>query len=148
MALAQKFWETKKLEEMSPEEWEALCDGCAKCCLNKIEDIDTGNVYYTNVACQLLNLETCRCLDYLHRVTLVPDCLQITPEMIRDTNWLPKSCAYRRLAEGRGLAWWHPLVSGDPNTVREVGQSVCGKVVSEEDVNMDDLEDMIVDWFD
>ena len=148
MSVDSRFWETKTLEEMSSEEWEALCDGCAKCCLNKIEDIDTGNVYYTNVACRLLDLETCRCKDYLHRAASVPDCLQLTPAMVHEINWLPESCAYRRLAEGRGLAWWHPLVSGDPNTVHRMGRSVMGKVVAEGDVDMDDLEDMVVDWFD
>jgi hypothetical protein len=142
------FWETKSLEEMSSEEWETLCDGCAKCCLYKIEDIDTGNVYYTNVACRLLDLGTCRCQDYPNRLTLVPDCLLITPKLVRETNWLPESCAYRRIAEGRGLAWWHPLVSGDPDTVHKMGRSVIGKVVAEEDVDLEDLEDMVVDWFD
>ena len=148
MSVDSRFWETKTLEEMSSEEWEALCDGCAKCCLNKIEDIDTGNVYYTNVACRLLDLETCRCMDYLHRADSVPDCLHLTPAMVHEINWLPESCAYRRLAEGRGLAWWHPLVSGDPDTVHRMGRSVIGKVVGEGDVDMDDLEDMVVDWFD
>ena len=145
MVLEARFWETKTLEEMTPEEWEALCDGCAKCCLFKIEDIDTGKIFFTNVTCRLLDLGTCRCTDYTHRVTVVPDCLQLTPEMTREINWLPESCAYRRLAEGRGLAWWHPLVSGDPNTVHKMGRSIIGKVVSEADV---DLEDMVVDWFD
>ena len=148
MSVDSRFWETKTLEEMSSEEWEALCDGCAKCCLNKIEDIDTGNIYYTNVACRLLDLKTCRCKDYLYRAASVPDCLQLTPAMVHEINWLPESCAYRRLAEGRGLAWWHPLVSGDPNTVHRMGRSVMGKVVAEGDVDMDDLEDMVVDWFD
>jgi uncharacterized cysteine cluster protein YcgN (CxxCxxCC family) len=148
MSLDSHFWETKTLEKMTPEEWEALCDGCAKCCLFKIEDIDTDNVYYTNVACRLLDLGTCRCTDYQHRAEWVPDCLQLTPAMVYEINWLPESCAYRRLAEGRGLAWWHPLVSGDPNTVHKMGRSVIGKVVSEGDIDMDDLEDMVVDWFD
>lgn len=148
MTVDPHFWEKKPLEEMSLEEWEALCDGCAKCCLHKIEDVDTGKVYYSNVACRLLDLETCRCTDYADRAKLVPDCLQITREMIRETNWLPESCAYRRLAEGRGLAWWHPLVSGNPESARRMGRSVCGRVVSEEEVNLADLEDMVVDWFD
>jgi uncharacterized cysteine cluster protein YcgN (CxxCxxCC family) len=148
MALEARFWETKTLEDMTPEEWEALCDGCAKCCLFKIEDIDTGEIFFTNVTCRLLDLGTCRCTDYAHRITVVPDCLQLTPEMAREINWLPESCAYRRLAEGRGLAWWHPLVSGDPNTVHKMGRSIIGKVVSEADVDLEDLEDMVVDWFD
>ena len=148
MSLDPRFWETKTLEEMSPEEWEALCDGCAKCCLFKIEDIDTGEIFFTNVICRLLDLGTCRCRDYPNRLTVVPDCLKLTPAMVHEINWLPESCAYRRLAEGRGLAWWHPLVSGDLNTIHKMGRSVIGKVVSEEDVDMDDLEDMVVDWFD
>lgn len=148
MPLDSRFWETKTLEEMSTEEWEALCDGCAKCCLFKIEDIDTGEIFFTNVICRLLDLGTCRCQDYPNRVTVVPDCLQLTPAMVHEINWLPESCAYRRLAEGRRLDWWHPLVSGDPNTIHKMGRSVMGKVVIEEDVDMEDLEDMVVDWFD
>ena len=141
------FWEVKNLEEMTPEEWEALCDGCGKCCLHKIEDVDSGEVYFTNVACRLLDLNTCKCKDYSHRSECVPECFPLTPAIIREVNWLPESCAYRRLAEGRGLAWWHPLVSGDPTTIRYVGATVCGKAVSEEDVDLEDLEDMVVDWF-
>lgn len=148
METGYPFWEVKTLEEMSPEEWEALCDGCGKCCLHKIEDEDSGEVYFTNVACRLLDLNTCRCMDYAHRSKSVPECFPLTPALIRDVNWLPESCAYRRLAEGRSLAWWHPLISGDPTTVRYVGESVCGKAVSEEDVDLADLEDMVVDWFD
>ena len=148
MSLDPHFWEEKTLEEMSPEEWEALCDGCGKCCLFKIEDVDTGDIFFTNVVCRLLDLGTCRCMDYPHRAVLVTDCLQLTPAMVHEINWMPESCAYRRLAEGRGLAWWHPLLSSDPNTIHKMGRSVCGKVVSENDVDMHDLEDMVVDWFD
>lgn len=142
------FWKSKMLEEMTPEEWESLCDGCAKCCLHKIEDVDTGMVYTTDVACRLLDISACRCKNYEHRGELVRDCLQLTPEIVEKITWLPESCAYRRLAEGRGLAWWHPLVSGDPDTVLRAGISVCGKVVPEEIVNMADIEDRIVDRFD
>ena len=142
------FWEKKTLEEMTQEEWEALCDQCGKCCLHKIEDIESGEVYYTNVACRLLDLKTCQCKDYAHRSEVVPDCFPLTPKLVREINWLPESCAYRRLAEGRSLAWWHPLVSGDSTSIRFAGVSVCGKVVGEDEVDMDDLEDMVVDWFD
>ncbi len=142
------FWEHKTLEEMTQEEWESLCDQCGKCCLHKIEDIESGKVYFTNVACRLLDLRTCLCRDYAHRSQLVPDCFPLTPKMVREINWLPESCAYRRLVEGRGLAWWHPLVSGDPDTVRYAGVSVFGKVVGEDQVDLEDLEDMVVDWFD
>jgi hypothetical protein len=105
-------------------------------------------VYTTDVACRLLDLKSCRCKDYRHRKELVSDCLQLTPEVLKEITWLPRTCAYRRLAEGRGLAWWHPLVSGDPDTVIRAGISVCGKVVPEEMVNMADIEDRVVDWFD
>jgi len=142
------FWEKKTLEEMTPEEWESLCDRCGKCCLYKIEDVVTDRVYFTNVACRLLDLKTCQCRDYAHRSSQVRDCFPLTPKMVREINWLPESCAYRRLAEGRRLAWWHPLVSGDPDTVRTMGVSVCGKVVGEDEVDLADLEDMVVDWFD
>ncbi len=148
METKKPFWEVKTLEEMTPEEWEALCDGCGKCCLHKIEDTDSGKVYFSNVACRMLDLSTCQCRDYLHRVECVPECFPLTPEIIRKVNWLPESCAYRRLAEGRSLAWWHPLISGDPKSVHYVGASICGKAVSEEEVDLADLEDMVVDWFD
>lgn len=144
----EPFWEKKTFKEMTHEEWESLCDGCAKCCLHKIEDIDSGMVYTTDVACRLLDLKSCRCKDYRHRKELVSDCLQLTPEVLKEITWLPRTCAYRRLAEGRGLAWWHPLVSGDPDTVIRAGISVCGKVVPEEMVNIADIEDRVVDWFD
>lgn len=148
MKQPEPFWKVKTFKEMTDEEWESLCDGCAKCCLHKIEDIDSGKVFTTDVACRLLDIKSCRCKDYEHRVELVRDCLQLTPEILKEITWLPKSCAYRRLAEGRGLAWWHPLVSGEPNSVLEAGISVCGKVVPEEMVNMANIEDRVVDWFD
>ncbi len=142
------FWEAKTLTQMSQDEWESLCDGCAKCCLHKIEDVDSGIVYTTDVACRLLDINTCQCKDYENRSQLVKDCLQLTPAMIEEITWLPESCAYRRLWEGRGLAWWHPLVSGDPSTVFQAGISICGKVVPEEKVNIAEIEDRVVDWFD
>lgn len=145
---SEPFWKTKTLEEMSSEEWESLCDGCGKCCLHKIEDVDSGKVYFTNVACRLLDLNTCRCRDYEHRSEEVKDCVPMTPKMVREVSWLPKTCAYRRLAEGRGLARWHPLISGDPNTVRMADVSVCGKLVPEQNVDLSDLEEWVVDWFD
>lgn len=144
----EPFWESKNLEDMTLEEWESICDGCGKCCLHKIKDVESGKVYFTNVACRLLDLGTCYCKDYDHRSEEVPDCFPLTPRIVREVNWLPGSCAYRRLAEGRELAWWHPLVSGDRNTVRQMGVSVCGKVVTEGEVDLKDLEDMVVDWFD
>jgi uncharacterized protein len=142
------FWGKRALEEMTRAEWEALCDRCGRCCLHKIEDVESGEVFFTNVACRFLDTETCHCRDYDHRKALVTDCLTLTPELVRKVGWLPKSCAYRRLAEGRGLPWWHPLVSGDPNLVRDMGICGCGRVLHEEEVNLAELDDMVVDWFD
>lgn len=137
------FWQRKRLEQMSRDEWEALCDGCGKCCVHKLEDEDSGRVLYTNVACRLLDAHTCRCSHYQGRQQYVPDCLTLTPRRIRQFKWLPSSCAYRRLAEGRGLAWWHPLVSGDPETVHRAGISARGRTVPEWKVNLDELEDYL-----
>ena len=141
------FWRTKTLEEMSTPEWESLCDGCARCCLVKLEDEDTSEIYFTDLGCTLLNDETCRCRDYRRRQSRVPDCVKLTPEKVRALPWLPKTCAYRRLAEGRDLAWWHPLVSGDPDTVHAAGISVRGKLFgSEDDVPMPLWEARVVKW--
>ena len=138
------YWRTKTLEEMTREEWEALCDGCARCCLLKLEDADTGEIAYTDIACRLLDLGTCRCTRYRQRLRMVPECVDLTPEQVRKLDWLPSTCAYRLVAEGRDLAWWHPLVSGDPETVHKAGISVRGRVVPER--LGDDPEDRIVTW--
>lgn len=138
------FWRRKSLVEMTRKEWESLCDGCGKCCLNKLEDAATGRIAYTDVACRLLDLGTCRCRDYPSRKRLVPDCEVLTPEAVQRFKWLPSTCAYRRLAEGRDLDWWHPLVSGDPESVHRAGISVRGRAVSESDAW--NPEDRIVDW--
>ena len=140
------FWQTKTLVEMTAAEWESLCDGCGRCCLIKLEDPDDGELAHTDVACHLLDPETCRCGDYRQRAAIVPDCVQLSPANIGELNFMPPTCAYRRLAEGRGLAWWHPLVSGDPETVHLAGISVLGRAVSEMGVADEDLEDHIVDW--
>jgi hypothetical protein len=141
---APPFWRVKPLTALTRDEWESLCDGCGKCCLHKLEDADTGDIHYTNVACRLLNPGTCRCDKYSTRKRFVPDCVSLTPEAAGSLSWLPSTCAYRLLAEGKALAWWHPLVSGDPNTVHQAGISVRGRCVPESRAGM--LEDHIVKW--
>jgi uncharacterized cysteine cluster protein YcgN (CxxCxxCC family) len=138
------FWRRKTLAQMNSVEWESLCDGCAKCCLVKLEYEDTGEVEHTDIACRLLDPTSCRCSDYAHRHEKVSDCLSLTPRSLRRLKWLPSTCAYRLVGEGRDLYWWHPLVSGDPETVHMAGMSVRGRVVSEEDGLAP--EDRIIDW--
>ena len=138
------FWKTKTLEQMTQEEWESLCDGCGRCCLHKLRDEDTEAIAWTNVACRLLDSHTCRCTDYPERRRRVPDCVQLTPAAVAEIDWLPPSCAYRRVHEGRGLAAWHPLVSGDPSTVHAAGASVQGRVVDERVAGA--LEEHVVGW--
>lgn len=140
------FWKTKTLARMSPEEWESLCDGCARCCLNKLEDADTGEIAWTNVACRLLDENTCRCTNYTGRQKLVADCIQLDVEMVRSLNWLPPTCAYRLVNEGRDLYNWHPLVSGDRESVHRAGISVRGRTVSEVGMEPEDLEEFVVNW--
>jgi uncharacterized cysteine cluster protein YcgN (CxxCxxCC family) len=138
------FWKTKRLEEMTRDEWESLCDGCGRCCLHKLRDEDTDALSFTNVACRLLDLDSCRCSDYPRRQRRVPDCVSLTPQSLDEIDWLPPSCAYRRLRDGHDLAWWHPLVSGDPDTVHQAGVSVRGRAISEK--RAEALEQHIVDW--
>ena len=142
------FWQRKTLAEMTPGEWESLCDGCGLCCLFKLDDEENGEIAFTNVACRLLDIGTCRCQLYENRHQVVPDCVSLTPGKAETIPWLPPSCAYRRIAENRDLAWWHPLVSGNPETVHEAGVSVRGRVVSETRIgNLDEeLDAHIVDW--
>ncbi|MFN3230832.1 MAG: YcgN family cysteine cluster protein [Alphaproteobacteria bacterium] len=138
------FWKRKRLDALTPQEWESLCDGCAKCCLHKLEDADTGQITATNVVCRLLDIEACRCTRYPERKRLVPDCVVLTPDNIADLSWMPSTCGYRLVAEGKDLEWWHPLISGDPETVHEAGMSVRGRVVSERDAG--DLQHHMTDW--
>ncbi len=140
------FWKNKTLEQMSEYEWESLCDGCGKCCLIKLEDEDTGEVVFTNLACKLLDIRTCRCKNYKQRIKFVPDCVKMTQKNLGQYSWLPKSCAYRVLSEGKELAEWHPLISGNFNSVVEAGISAVGRIVTEEGVDEEDVVDYIVEW--
>ena len=133
------FWQRKSLREMSQPEWESLCDGCGRCCMLKIEDEDSGQIYLTRVACKLLDLGKCTCRDYARRHESVPDCLKFDPDTVESLSWLPQTCAYRLVSEGKDLAWWHPLVSGDPTTVHQAGVSVRDWAIKETDKRVDEL---------
>jgi uncharacterized protein len=137
--MTEPFWKTKSLAEMNRAEWESLCDGCGRCCLNKLEDEDTGEFLYTRAACKLLDIGTCQCTDYKNRAKKVPDCVTLTAKNVPTLGWLPESCAYRRLDEGLGLAWWHPLVSGDQETVRQAGISVENEAYTETGIAVEEL---------
>jgi uncharacterized protein len=145
--MSQPFWETKTLDEMTPAEWESLCDGCGRCCLIKLEDEDDGTLHHTDVACRLFDGGTCRCRGYANRSLSVPDCVTLTPDAVRTLRWLPPTCAYRRINEGRGLADWHPLVSGDPQSVVRAGVSVKGRVWAlEDEVTVPQMQRRIRQW--
>jgi len=138
-----RFWEDLPLEQLDRAQWEALCDGCGKCCVHKLEDEDTGELHPTNVACRLLDTRTALCSNYRNRHAFVPDCVRLTPARLRTIDWLPDSCAYRLIDEGRPLPGWHHLVSGDRESIHRAGMSVRGRTVSETDAG--DLEYHIVD---
>ena len=140
------FWQRKPLVDLTSAEWEALCDGCGRCCLHKLEDEDTGELYFTNVACRLLDLKTCRCQEYARRVELIPDCLMLSPSNLELFKQLPSTCAYRLLAEGQPLPDWHPLVTGDVDSVHSAGISVRGKVVSEAYIHPEQLPEHMISW--
>lgn len=139
----EPFWKSKPLNQLTKEEWEALCDGCARCCLIKFQDEDTGEIFYTRVACKLLDIHRCRCTDYAHREVLVPTCLKLDPELITRLAWMPKTCAYRLLAEGKDLRKWHPLISGDPESVHRAKKSIRQFAISEATISPDQIEDYI-----
>ena len=136
----QPFWKTTPLDRMNREQWESLCDGCGRCCLQKFTDGKSGKVTYTWVSCYLLDTQTCRCTDYRHRTILVPDCLALTQEQIPRLRWLPRTCAYRLLSQGETLPDWHPLVSGDSESVHRAGISVRDKAISEVFVHPEDVD--------
>lgn len=167
MADESPFWMRKTLAEMNDCEWESLCDGCGRCCLVKLEEdledaigakddgeeasggngAENPSIWYTDVGCRLLDGNTCRCRDYGNRTKQVPDCVRLDPQTVEEIGWLPPSCAYRLIAEGRDLYWWHPLVSGDANTVHLAGVSVRGRVsANEDDVPFTEIEERIVSW--
>ncbi len=140
------FWETKALSEMNRVEWESLCDGCAKCCVHKLEDDDTGLIHFTNVVCHYLDQKKCQCTVYNDRTHLVPDCLKLEPGDIEDLHWMPGTCAYRLLDEGKSLPIWHPLLTGNRKAIIDTGNTVTGKVISEEYVHEDGFDEHIINW--
>jgi uncharacterized cysteine cluster protein YcgN (CxxCxxCC family) len=140
------FWERKSLVQMSPHEWESLCDGCGRCCLRKFEDEDTGEIAYSDVACRLLDRGSCRCTDYTRRLTLVADCVELRPGAGEQLRWMPSTCAYRLLSEGQPLPDWHPLVSGSDQSVHTAGISVRGRCLSEAHVAEEEIPDRLIDW--
>lgn len=140
------FWRAKRLQDMTAAEWESLCDGCARCCMIKLEDEDTGDVHYTAMVCDLLDTDTCRCTAYPQRHQLVPDCIEFDADLAATLRWLPATCAYRRLAEGLDLPEWHPLITGRPESVHEADISVRGKVVHQRDVHEDEQIEYVIKW--
>ena len=140
------WWHDKSLAELSESQWEALCDGCAKCCLHKLEDEDSGEVFYTKVHCRFLDDQACRCTDYKNRLSLVPNCLELRSADWKELNWLPSTCAYRLRAQDQALPQWHPLVSGSRESVHRAGASIRGRVISDEHVHPDGYDECIVNW--
>ena len=143
----QPFWKTKTLKEMTPTEWESLGDGCAKCCLVKLEDEETKELFFTGLHCKLLDGTTCRCSDYPNRKKYVPICVKLTPEIVATVDWLPDSCAYRLVHEGKDLHDWHHLNCGDREEIHRRGWSTRGKTVTEEGVDDEDAINYVIDWF-
>ena len=140
------FWEHKTLAEMTQGEWESLCDGCGQCCLHKLVNEETADVFYTQVACRLLDTATAQCQHYAARTEEVSDCLDVRNMDSAELDWMPRSCAYRRLSEGKALPQWHPLLTGDPQSVLSAGVSVAHRTISEDDADLNDLEAEIIEW--
>ncbi len=140
------FWRTKALDDMTHEEWESLCDGCGKCCMIRLEDEDTGKIADTNIACKLFDRTGCRCTDYANRCVRVPDCVSLTPDNLASLDWMPKTCAYRLVFEGYDLPPWHPLITGNQESIHQAGMSVRDRTISETDISPDDVEDYLIIW--
>ena len=146
MHLGNKFWETKNLIDMNENEWESLCDKCGKCCVIKLEDFDTQEVHYTNVSCKLLCEKSASCKNYENRKSLVPDCIILSPDNLKDLKWMPETCAYKLLNEGKELPYWHPLLSGNDKEIVNSGNSVKNRVTNENKIKIKDLPDYIFNW--
>jgi uncharacterized protein len=144
MTLLPNFWKGKTLEQLSPEEWEGLCDGCGQCCLYKLEDEDSGDLYLTNVVCRFLDHQTCQCQVYTDRHQAVPTCVQLTPKNVLELKWIPPTCAYKLIAEGKELPEWHPLVCGERVSLRKTEFFIGDRVISETEADMDDLENYVI----
>ena len=144
--LMSNWFNELSLEQLSQQQWESLCDGCAKCCLHKLEDADSGEIHYTKVRCRYLDEDSCRCSDYSRRSILVPNCIALSPENTREFDWLPSTCAYRLRSQGEPLPEWHPLVSGSNDTVHRAGISIKGRAISDEYVHPDGYDEHIISW--
>lgn len=144
--MGNKFWETKNLIDMNENEWESLCDKCGKCCVIKLEDFDTQEVHYTNVSCKLLCEKSASCKDYENRKSIVPDCIILSPDNLKDLKWMPETCAYKLLNEGKNLPYWHPLLSGNDKEIVNSGNSVKNRVTNENEIKIKDLPDYIFNW--
>ena len=144
--MGNKFWETKNLIDMNENEWESLCDKCGKCCVIKLEDFDTQEVHYTNVSCKLLCEKSASCKDYENRKSIVPDCIILSPDNLKDLKWMPETCAYKLLNEGKNLPYWHPLLSGNDKEIVNSGNSVKNRVTNENKIKIKDLPDYIFNW--
>ena len=146
MHLGNKFWEIKNLIDMNENEWESLCDKCGKCCVIKLEDFDTQEVHYTNVSCKLLCEKSASCKDYKNRQSIVSDCIILSPDNLKDLKWMPETCAYKLLNEGKKLPYWHPLLSGNDKDIVNSGNSVKNRVTNENKIKIKDLPDYIFNW--